>query len=107
MQALTYCNTKVMSTRTTAGQFKSQFKGAMERYTGFDSQESSPTATTQITKVSIPVGLGRWTVQVGSIREEALTPPCHDTPQNSERTSGAMEDMSRQGKKANTHIALR
>ena len=32
MQALTDCNAKVMSTRTTAGQFKGQFKGAMERY---------------------------------------------------------------------------
>ena len=30
MLALTLCNAKVMSTRTTAGQFKSQFKGAME-----------------------------------------------------------------------------
>ena len=28
MQALTYCDAKVMSTRTTAGQFKCQFKGA-------------------------------------------------------------------------------
>jgi hypothetical protein len=30
MQALTHCNAKVMSTRTTAGQFKCQFMGAME-----------------------------------------------------------------------------
>jgi hypothetical protein len=30
MQVLTCCNAKVMSTRTTAGQFKSQFKGAMD-----------------------------------------------------------------------------
>ena len=34
---------------------------------------------------------GDGTLQVGSIREEALTPSCHNTPQNSERTSGAME----------------
>ena len=33
-----------MSTRATAGQFKGQFSGAMERYTGFDSRESSPPA---------------------------------------------------------------
>ena len=46
MQTLTLCDAKVTSTRTAAGQFKGQFKGAME-------------------------------------------------------------DMSRQGKKANTHIALR
>jgi hypothetical protein len=30
MQALTNCDTKVMSTCTTAGQFKGQFKGAMD-----------------------------------------------------------------------------
>jgi flagellar hook-basal body complex protein FliE len=30
MQTLTYCDDKVMSTRTTAGQFKGQFKGAMD-----------------------------------------------------------------------------
>jgi hypothetical protein len=33
MQTLTFCGTKIMSTRTAAGQFKGQFKGAMERYT--------------------------------------------------------------------------
>ena len=30
MQTLTFCGTKIMSTRTAAGQFKGQFKGAME-----------------------------------------------------------------------------
>ncbi len=33
-----------------------------------------------------------------------LTLACHDTPQNSERTSGAMEDMSGKVQNANTHI---
>ena len=33
MRALTSCNAKVTSTRATTGQFKGQFKGAMERYT--------------------------------------------------------------------------
>ena len=28
MQTLTFCGTKIMSTRTAAGQFKGQFKGA-------------------------------------------------------------------------------
>jgi hypothetical protein len=46
---------------------------------------------------------GDGTLQVGSIREEALTPSCHNTPQNSERTSGAMEDMSGKVQNANTH----
>ena len=30
MKALTYCDAEVMSTRTTTGQFKGQFKGALE-----------------------------------------------------------------------------
>ena len=39
MQALTHCDANVTSTRTTAGQFKGKFKGAMERYTrGFGMQ---------------------------------------------------------------------
>ena len=39
MQALTGCNTKVTSTRTTAGQFKRQFNGAMEEMSrGFKMQ---------------------------------------------------------------------
>ena len=34
MKALTYCDAEVMSTRTTAGQFKAQFKGAMDESSG-------------------------------------------------------------------------
>ena len=34
MQALTHCEVIVMSTRTTVGQFKGQFKGAMEESSG-------------------------------------------------------------------------
>ena len=34
MQALTHCNATFMSTRTAAGQFKGQFKGAMEEMSG-------------------------------------------------------------------------
>ncbi len=34
MQALTYCDAIVMSTRTTVGQFKGQFKGAMDESSG-------------------------------------------------------------------------
>jgi len=30
MQTLTFCGTKIMSTRTAAGQFKGQFKGAVD-----------------------------------------------------------------------------
>jgi multimeric flavodoxin WrbA len=47
MQALTSCDAKVVSTRTSVGQFKVQFKGAMERYTGSIWRENSlRTATT-------------------------------------------------------------
>ena len=41
MQALTHCDANVMSTHTTAGQFKCQFKGAMEHGCGFDSAQNS------------------------------------------------------------------
>ena len=34
MQALTFCDGKFMSTLTAAGQFKGQFKGAMEESSG-------------------------------------------------------------------------
>ena len=34
MRALTYCNAKVTSTRATTGQFKGQFKGAMDESSG-------------------------------------------------------------------------
>jgi hypothetical protein len=47
MQTLTFCGTKIMSTRTAAGQFKGQFKGAMERYMrGFDSAQNSRSPAT-------------------------------------------------------------
>ena len=38
LQALTFCDVEIMSTRTAVGQFKGQFKGALERYNmrGFD-----------------------------------------------------------------------
>ena len=34
MQTLTPCNAKIMSTRTAVGQFKGQFKGAMDESSG-------------------------------------------------------------------------
>jgi hypothetical protein len=34
MQTLTFCDTKITSTRTAAGQFKGQFKGAMDESSG-------------------------------------------------------------------------
>ena len=34
IQALTHCDANVMSTRTTAGQFKCEFKGAMDESSG-------------------------------------------------------------------------
>ena len=34
MQTLTLCGTKIMSTRTASGQFKGQFKGAMDESAG-------------------------------------------------------------------------
>jgi len=40
MQALTSWNAKIMSTRTTAGQFKSQFKGAKKVLEGSESKRT-------------------------------------------------------------------
>ena len=61
MQALTCCDAEFMSTRTTAGQFQGEFKGSMECY------------------------------MRGFDLAPELTAYCHNTPQNSEHTSGAME----------------
>ena len=61
MQTLTYCGAKITSTRTAVSQFKGKFNGAMERY------------------------------MRGFDLAPELTPYCHNTPQNSEHTSGAME----------------
>ena len=80
MQTLTYCGAKITSTRTAVSQFKGKFNGAMERYMHMR---------------------GSW-VRFGKTHS-AL--PRHTA--NSEHTIGAMEDMSRQAKKASTQNALR
>jgi len=41
MQALTFCDAKVVSTQTAVGQFKGQFKGAMEELSGKVQKASS------------------------------------------------------------------
>ena len=79
------------TTTLRATRAKSSSIGAMERYMrGFDSAHNSRSpATTHHNSEHIPVG--RWKtlhrVRVGA----KLTKPCHSTPHNSERTSGAME----------------
>jgi hypothetical protein len=42
IQTLTFCGTKIMSTRTAAGQFKGQFKGAMDKRSGKDQDAGTP-----------------------------------------------------------------
>ena len=70
MQALTHCEAIVMSTRTTVGQFKGQFKGAMERYTWVRFAGKLTTChETHIATVSIPVG--RWMKVQGKGRRQA------------------------------------
>ena len=70
IQALTHCDANVMSTRTTAGQFKCEFKGAMERYTWVRfAAKLTPCHRTHIAKVSIPVG--RWMKVQGKGRRQA------------------------------------
>ena len=58
-QALTDCDVKNTSTRTTAGQCKGQFNGAMERYTWVRfAGKLTGCQTTHIAMVSISAG--RW-----------------------------------------------
>ena len=68
MQALTYdCGAKIASTRTAAGQFQGEFKGAMERYTWVRfAAKLTPCHRTHIAKVSIPVG--RWMKVQGKVQ---------------------------------------
>ena len=75
MQALTCCDAEFMSTRTTAGQFQGEFKGSMECY------------------------------MRGFDLAPELTAYCHNTPQNSEHTSGAMDESSGKGSKMQAHIS--
>ena len=58
MRALTYCDAKITSTCTTAGQIKGKFKGAMERFIcGFDWHKNSlRSAKTKELGVSNSVG---------------------------------------------------
>ena len=94
VQALTSCNTEIMRTRTTAGQFKCQFRGAMERFIicGFDWHKNSrcPAKTTEL---GVSNSVGQWNVtRVGSIRRNSLCPAT--TQHQSEHTSGAMDESS-------------
>ena len=78
MQALTGCNANVMSTRTTVGQFKCQFKGAME-----EMRQKVQNASTHILR-----------------RKNTST---HTTAgQCKGQSKGAMDESSGQGQKAST-----
>ena len=81
MQALTHCDANVMSTRTTVGQFKCQFKGAMEDMSG----------------------------KVQNANTHSLQCQNHEQAHSSRSvqgpvSKGAMEDMSGQVQNANTHL---
>ena len=80
MQTLTHCDAKITSTRTAVGQFKGQFKGAMERYMHMR---------------------GSW-VRFGKTH---VALPRHTA--NSEHTSGAMEETSGKVQNASTHTLRR
>ena len=112
--ALTCCDAEIKSTRATAGQFKGQFKGAMERYTWVRFAGKLTTCqTTHIAMISISVG--RWRTCQGRFKKQTLT-YCN-AKITSMRTAvsqfkgqfnnGAMEEMSRQGQKASVHDSLR
>ena len=59
MRALTYCDAKITSTCTTAGQIKGQFKGAMENVTqGSIRGKAHRLPDRHMAMVSEPVGDG-------------------------------------------------
>ena len=63
-------------------------------------------STLQAKKWSVTFHRGDGTLHMGSIRGKAHILP-DNTHSNGQHFSGAMEDMSRQGKKASTQIPLR
>ena len=89
MRALTYCNAKVTSTRATTGQFKGQFKGALERYTWVQFAAKLTPCHRHIWQRSAHQW-GDGTLHMGSIRGKAhpLPDTAHSTGQH---FSGAME----------------
>ena len=114
MQALTYCDAEIMSTRTAVGQFEGQFKGAMEEMSGKVQNANTHPLQCQSREhahssrsVQGPQFKGQWNVTQGSIRRKThVALPQHTA--YSERTSGAMEETSGQKvQNANTHILRR
>ena len=98
MQTLTYCDATFMSTRTAAGQFKGQFKGAMEDMSGkvqnanthrLGSQNHEHAHSSR--SVQGPVQWGDGTLHMwGSIRGKAHPLP-RNAQSNGQHFSGAME----------------
>ena len=92
MQTLTDCGAKITSTRTTAGQVKGQFSGAMERYTvGLIRGKAHPLPQTHMATVSITVGR-RKTCQ-GRFKMQTLT--CCDAKITSTHTAAGQLLSSR------------
>ena len=133
MQALTHCNATFMSTRTAAGQFKGQFKGAMEEMSrqgkkasiqnqpcchGYCSLQSSPLRRNghrhhRPASREIEVKLHRG--DGGNVKDNSK---CEHSPsvkqhslEHASRTAnsqfkGAMDDSSRNVQNANAHLTL-
>ena len=112
MQALTRCDANVMSTRTTAGQFKCEFSGAMEDMSGKVQNANTHILQCQnhehahsSRSVQGPVQWGDGTLHMGSIRGKAHILP-DNAHSNCQHSSGAMEETSGKVQNASTH-ALR
>jgi Sec-independent protein translocase protein TatA len=118
MQALTFCDAKVMSMRTAVGQFKGQFKGAMDEMSHkvqnastHPLQRQSHEHTHNSRSVQVPVhGGDGGNVTERRFKMQTLT-GC-DAKVVSTRTAvgqfkgqfkGAMEEMSQKVQNANTH----
>ena len=115
MQTLTLCDAKVTSTRTAAGQFKGQFKGAMDEMSGKFKMRALTSCDAKITSTCTTAGQikgqfkGRWMKCLGRFKTQALT-HC-GVKIMSTRTAvgqfkgqfnGAMDESSGQGQKAST-----
>ena len=120
-----------MRARTAAGQFQDQFKGAMEErsrqgrkgehtelavleYTlvlvsvAVPAMESPPPCKPKERARNVPAGFhwGDGKRYTGFDSRES-SPPARQTHGDGQRTSGAMEEIFRQGQKVSTHMSLR
>ena len=110
MQTLTRCNATFMSTRTAAGQFKGQFKGAMEEMSGKVQNANTHPLQCQSREhahssrsVQGPQFKGAMERYMrGFDFAPELTPYCHNTPQTVSIPVGRWRKLQGKFKDAST-----